>query len=390
MGRKGGVRQRSQSSIEIDFYYRGQRCRERLKLEPKARNLRYAENIKGEIENAIASGTFRYADYFPDSPRAKELSSVPGDAVTIAKYLDQWLSEERKNTKNSTWNGYKKIVDGRLIPAFGKLTLGMLRRRHIKEWIAEQSASRKTIGNILSPLRIALDDAVDDELIELNPLAGWKLRRRDGLRRKVDDIDPFAAEEREAILAALTGQGRNLVAFAFWTGLRTSELCALDWSDIDFIRGVARITRAWTQYSDEPENTKTNAGERDVKLLTPALEALKSQKAHTYLAGAEVFQNPRTGERWKGDQPIRKTLWQPALKRAGVRYRRPYQTRHTYASMLLMSGEHVMWVSRQLGHKDWSFTARTYTRFMPDDMPNAGAKAEASWSQPGHKRSVTD
>lgn len=203
----------------------------------------------------------------------------------------------------------------------------------------------------------------------------------DECRRVLEELEQ--AQDREAILAALDGQGRNLIQFAFWTGLRTSELCALDWADVDIVRGFVRVTRAWTQYSEEAEDTKTEAGEREVKLLTPALEALQAQKAHTYLAGAEVFQYPRTGERWPGDQPIRKRLWQPALKRAGVRYRRPYQTRHTYASMMLMAGEHVMWVSRQLGHKDWAFTARTYSRFMPDDMPEAGGKAEAAWSTSG-------
>lgn len=380
MGRKGGVRAASGSSIEIDFYYRGVRCRERIRLAPTPRNLRYAENLKGQIENEIATGTFNYAEHFPNSSRAQELSSAPGDAIYLRDYLETWLAQEKQNTKASTWEGYRKIVEGRLIPAFGDHRLSEFKRKHIKHWVDQQTASRKTIGNILSPLRIALDDAVDSELIEHNPLAGWKLRRRDDRRRKSDDVDPFTTEEREAILAALEGQGRNLVQFAFWTGLRTSELVALEWRDIDFLRGFVRVSRALTQHSDEAEDTKTEAGEREVKLLGPALEALTAQKPFTYLAGNEVFQNPRTGERWAGDQPIRKTLWQHALKRAGVRYRRPYQTRHTYASMMLMAGEHVMWVSAQLGHKDWAFTARTYSRFMPDDMPEAGNKAESKWS----------
>lgn len=378
MGR-GGVRPGSKSSVEIDFYYRGVRCKERIKLKPTPRNLRYAENLKGAIENEITAGTFNYARYFPESPRARRLSNKPGDAIAIADYLQDWLGREKRNTKASTWNGYRKIVENILVPAFGQLMLGEFRRKHAVEWAGRQTSTKKTIGNTLSPLRVAFDDAVEEELIEVNPLAGWKLRRRDDRRRKNDDIDPFTSEERAAILGALTGQGRHLIQFAFWAGLRTSELCALDWSDIDFVRGFVRVSRALTQHSDEAEDTKTQAGEREVKLLGPALEALKEQKGHTYLAGVEVFQNPRTGERWQGDQPIRKTLWTHALKRAGVRYRRPYQTRHTYASMLLMAGEHVMWVSRQLGHKDWAFTARTYSRFMPDDMPEAGSKVEIAW-----------
>lgn len=89
-------------------------------------------------------------------------------------------------------------------------------------------------------------------------------------------------------------------------------------------------SRAITQARNgTAETTKTAAGRRSVKLLKPAMESLKAQKAHTFLADVEVFQNRRTLERWAGDGPIRKTMWVPAMKKAGVRYRRPYQTRHT-------------------------------------------------------------
>ena len=154
-----------------------------------------------------------------------------------------------------------------------------------------------------------------------------------------DEIDPFSSEEREAIINAATGQERNLIQFAFWTGMRISELCALDWNIVDWIKGTIRVNKALTQPAKESEAPKTSAGIRDVKLLAPALAALQDQKALTYLKGEEVFQNPRTEERWTGDMVIRKRMWTRILKKAKVRYRYPYQMRHTYASMMLMAGE---------------------------------------------------
>lgn len=97
---------------------------------------------------------------------------------------------------------------------------------------------------------------------------------------------------------------------------------------------------------------KTRAGRRVVTLLQPALDALQAQRVHTQLAGKEVFLNPRTGEPWLHDGPIRKTAWQPALRQAQVRYRYPYQTRHTFASTLLSAGENPVWVASMMGHKD--------------------------------------
>ena len=125
-------------------------------------------------------------------------------------------------------------------------------------------------------------------------------------------------------------------------------------------------------------------------MLRPASEALKQQKQYTWLKGAEIFQNPQTEKRWAGDQSIRKTLWTWALKRGGVRYRKPYQTRHTYASMMLSSGEHPMWVAKQMGHKDWTMIARVYGRWMPDADAGAGSRAEAVFGRkPGELLSTT-
>ena len=77
----------------------------------------------------------------------------------------------------------------------------------------------------------------------------------------------------------------------------------------------------------------------------------------------------------------------PAVKKAGVRYRRPYQTRHTYASMMLSAGEHPMWVAGQMGHSDWTMIARVYGRWMPSTNNAAGDKAEALWVNTVEKRS---
>jgi integrase len=142
---------------------------------------------------------------------------------------------------------------------------------------------------------------------------------------------------------------------------------------------------------DKPEDgTKTEAGSREVKLLLPALDALKAQKAHTFLKGAEVFQRPRTTDRWTGDKAIRESMWSPALKRAGVRYRKPYQTRHTYASLMLMAGENPLWVAKQMGHTDAALTLKRYARWITSDMPDAGNKAVAAWSQLGHSAAVSN
>lgn len=368
-----GVRAASASTIEIDFYYAGARCRERLKLEPTPANLKKAARHRAAVISAIESGTFDYQVTFPRSKNARKFLRCD----RLDNYLRQWLKAKQPTLKSSTFAGYRKMIEGQLIPQFGHLLLEEFKRGHARDWAGGLTCSNKRIANLLSPLRAALDDAMHDDLIPANPLAGWHYRRQEAPREQ-DDIDPFTSEEQAAILEALIPKGRFLIQFAFWSGLRTSELVALEWSDIDWQKKRLRISRAITQASrGEAETTKTTAGTRTIDLLPRAVAALKAQKAISYLhPTGRVFLNPRTGEPWTGDQAIRKTLWAHALKRAGVRYRRPYQTRHTYASMMVSAGEPLAWISKQMGHTSVVTTARIYASWIPVTNSQAGMLAD--------------
>jgi integrase len=303
--------------------------------------------------------------------------------VTIAELLERFLLTRRQSTELSTWKNYRSAVRHHLIPSFGKKKVSELKTSDIRAWRAELGISGKRINNVLIPLRGALEDAYRDGLIAENPVA-----RIESLKHRYDEPDPFSLTEIRAILAHAEGQVRNLFQFAFWTGLRTSELIALHWLDVNFDGGIVRVRRA--SVGKITKGPKTAAGERDVKLLAPAFEAVRAQEALTGERGSEVFLNPRTGHPWVGDGQIRKTAWAPLLKRAGVRYRYPYQTRHTYASLMLSAGENPMWVAQQMGHRDWGMIRKRYGRWLPSIEHLAGAKASALWSQQGHGDYATD
>lgn len=131
-----------------------------------------------------------------------------------------------------------------------------------------------------------------------------------------------------------------------------------------------RVSRAVVLKQEK--GTKTKSSVRDVLLLPPALEALKYQKSFTYLESKRVFYNPRTNTPWETDGQIRKTCWTHILRKAGIRYRNPYQTRHTYASMMLSAGENPLWVATQMGHKDTEMIIKHYGRWIPDKSTVAG------------------
>jgi len=146
---------------------------------------------------------------------------------------------------------------------------------------------------------------------------------------------------------------------------------------------VVRVRRSSTR-GQSRNKTKTAAGMRDIELLQPARDALVAMKATSYLAGRAVWLNPKTGKAWAHDSQIRQTCWQHALKKAGVRYRCPYQTRHTFASTLLSRGANPMWVATQMGHADWGMIRKRYGRWIPQETSEAERMNRALFGKKGH------
>lgn len=129
------------------------------------------------------------------------------------------------------------------------------------------------------------------------------------LSRQEDDIDPFAPDEQAAILAKLAPQTANMIQFAFWAGLRSSELFALRWGDVDEKRSEIHVRRALTRAAKgKPEAIKAVADNRSVKLLRPALDALAAQRSHTTLAGAEISTDGCPRRIWAPEAELRSSL----------------------------------------------------------------------------------
>jgi len=162
-------------------------------------------------------------------------------------------------------------------------------------------------------------------LIDKNPLD--RVRSAKQVR---SEPGPFSKAEAHKIIEALDGVERNFYQFAFYSGLRTSELIALRWSDIDFELNLVHVRHACVR--GFIKETKTTSGWRSVEMLPSALEAINSQKTLQLSDDGFVFYDPMTMVRWKDDQVVRKRVWKKAIRLSGVKYRNPYQTRHSYAS----------------------------------------------------------
>lgn len=351
MGRKGGGLEVRDDAIRVSFYYEGTRFRRTLYVGDKPMratqaNLKHAARLADEIRDKIKAGEFVMSEYFPEDGE--------GGPTTLAKGLDTWLAAQRVEV--STKAGYEaagnfwkqaSYHDTDLTLPLGPVPLRQLKPSYVLTALARRpELSGKTVNNYVSVLRGALGLAMRDKIIRENvadeiPSAKWQR----------DPPDPFTAEERDTIIARAAakhpGQVGNMVRFWMWSGLRTSELIGLRWVNVDLATGTVLVKEA--KVKGERKATKTNVA-RTVRLNSQALAALTAQKAHTYLKGEEVFQDPRHAEAWDAEANFRKVFWVPMLKALGLRYRRPYQCRHTYATAMLMAKMNPAMCAKQLGH----------------------------------------
>lgn len=354
--RRGRVTARG-SGVQFDFTYNNVRCRETLPFPPTKKGIKAAEEKMDLIQIEIAMGTFDFAKHFPNSRKAISLSSNPGNHTTVKAALETWLKDSEKRCARSTYLDYSVRTYKHLINPFGHLSITELNARDVKEWIRTSTISNKSIRNVLIPLFGIMKDAADEGIIERNPLSNIKLPPI-----TTREAQPFSEVEVDAILAQLDGQVKNFYQFAFETGLRTSEQIALNWNDVDIERRTVFVERA--KVCGQLKQPKTSSGRRNVELSKGAIEALKSQQFLTGGIGT-VFRDPRYGQDWKSDQALRRCYWYPALERAGVEKRNPYQARHTFASRKLTEGANPAYIAQQMGHSDWGMIRRVYAKWIP-------------------------
>ncbi|UAW63462.1 DUF3596 domain-containing protein [Mycoavidus sp. HKI] len=364
MGRKGTGVEIHGNAIRLSFTFDGKRERKLLMLndqpmQPTSANMKYAHRIAQEIRERIRHGTFNMAEYFP--------TSGADGVFTLKGWFDTWL--DTQNIKKSTKAGYKNGINfwNRAIAykekqmPLGTLTLCKLKLSHLLTAIAQRpDLSGKTINNYVSVIRQALDLAVSDKIISKNP--AQEVPRA---KHQKPQPDPFSRDEAEAIIADMgkhyPEQIYNMVEAWFFTGLRTSEVAGQRWPNVDLYNKKLTVAEVIV-LDEEKSSTKTNVA-RDVILNSRALGAINRQAKHTRITGKHVWRvhdKPWMDKDWEG---FRLNHWTPCLKRLGIRYRRPYNMRHSYATMMLMAGMTPAFCARQLGHSIEMFL-HTYAKWL--------------------------
>jgi integrase len=371
--------------LHIDFRYRGIRCRETTYLADTPEHRAEVRRRVRQIDGEIAPGTFEYGKWFPRGPRAALFAPPAEEGPPQFKaYVLRWLEDKAARIGAGTAYDRRRIVEGKLIPFFGDRRVSDITEEDVEAFIAnlkrtpaedpepaataapgtkqpprKRKLSNRRVNIILQVLRQSLDRAVKRGWLETNP--GREVER---LREDKVEILPFSFEEVRLFLdkGLMDEALRRYFTVAFFSGLRPSEQMGLRWDDIDWHRKLIGVRRAVTRWGEA--TTKTVGSSRDADMQPPVERALQAQRAASQLRSPWVFPNTQGGT--LDITNLRERVWRPALRRAGLRYRTMYQTRHTFATLALSSGEDIGWVARMLGHTSTEMVIRRYYRFVPN------------------------
>lgn len=373
----------------LDFRYLGQRCREQTRLPDTTANRARLGKLADRITKAIGQGTFVYADYFPDSSRAKKMDAgsraLPESVTDIAQsdthpedvtptfreFAELWFVESEPRWRLQYRLAIRATMENILYPSFGEKRLSQISRADVLAFRAQiakrpgragQSLSAKSINKLMTRLKAILGEGCDRFALNC-PTRGIK-----PLKQKRADIRPFSLDEVTLLINTIRRDYAPYLTVRCFTGLRTGEVNGLQWIDLDFERGVFRVERTHSRNGDG--ETKTELSKREIPMMPQVRAAFEQQRLRAVKGCPWVFTTERGG-------PIdavnfTNRIWYPLLRYLDFQKRPPYQMRHTAATLMLAAGENPEWVAQILGHSTTEMLFRVYSRFVPNNTRNDG------------------
>jgi integrase len=377
----------------MDFFIRGTRFREQTLLGDNNKNRKLLENLLQTIDAKIILNAFIYEDYFPNSKNVAKAAKIglsthsqsamriedtaPDNSVlstpNFETFAEQWFKERNIEWRASHIRNLRSLLDSALIPAFGLKQIHTITKTDLLDFRIQQSKvagrggnktiSPKTLNTRMGVLKVILEEASDRFNFE-TPYKNIK-----PLKLQKSHIEPFSFAEVNKIIETVREDYRNYYTLRFFTGMRTGEVDGLKWKFVDFDRKQILVRE--TLILGETEYTKTDGSQREIPMLGPVFEALKEQYSATGKLSEYVFCNS-IGKPLEHNN-VTKRVWYPLLSYLGMTKRRPYQTRHTAATLLLASGENPEWVARLLGHASTEMLFKVYSRYVPNATRQDGS-----------------
>ncbi|WP_321276908.1 site-specific integrase [Thiomicrorhabdus indica] len=366
----------------FDFTFRGLRCREQTALDDTPANRKKLEKVLERIQAEITLGQFEYAKYFPKSKMLGKLQRIEAqdkirqglavDSPSFATFSNQFFDELRPTWRDSTAESYRGYLDNYLIPYFGEMKVSEITKSDILTFrsqatkLGNRALKPKTINKFVKFLKMILNEAADRfnfRAVHTNIKS---------LKEEKVHIEPFSIDEVNRMINTVRKDWRVYLLVRFFTGMRTGEIDGLTWENVDFENRQILIRQMYSK--GKFQSTKTEDLQREIDMPQIVFDALVEHLRSSDGEGL-VF---TSGNGSPVNNPnFLSRVWKPLLRLLKIPYRRPYQTRHTAATMWLAAGENPTWIAKQMGHSNTEMLFKVYSRYVPNMPRQDGSAAES-------------
>jgi integrase len=271
---------------------------------------------------------------------------------TLAEYMETWwtryaIPELADKTRVDYGRAWEKHVRG----ALGGYRMRDLTAAVIDEYRAKLLAAgvgESMVGKVLTLLSGMFRCAVTWGRIDRNPMQEIRIPQPKRARL----VRPLSPGRIEAMRQPMLREGRlldaTLISVLAYAGVRPQEARALQWGDIG--PRTMRIERAAAGAA--VKSTKTGKI-RTVAVLPPLANDLRAWREASGCPDDSALVFPtKVGTLWTDDdwRNWRKRVYGPAVEAIGLAGSRPYDLRHSFASLLIHAGASVVEVARQMGN----------------------------------------
>jgi integrase len=306
-------------------------------------------------------------------PKKKEVPTLKDFAP---RFMEGYAKANRQ--KPSTMFSKGSILKNHLLPRFGDRKLDSITSEDVQRLKAELSErAPKTVNNILSMLGRMLRVAVEWDAIEQVP-ATVKLLRATSPEVEFYDFAQF--ERLVSAAEALDWRIHAMVLLGGDAGLRSGEILALEWTDLDFDRGTMHVQRSeWCGHVTLPKGGRS----RRVPMTQRLAELLRAHKSREgkrvlFRAGGETATRAAVHKWLKRAQRLADLPDRGAL----------HVLRHTYCSRLAMLGAPARAIQELAGHQNLTTTQR-YMHLSPAAKDAAVRLLDASAENEARKKLET-
>ncbi|GFI61950.1 transposase from transposon Tn916 [Clostridiales bacterium] len=301
--------------------------------------------------------------------------------ATVDSWFEIWLKDYKiNNLKEATIFRYKSAYENHIKPVIGDKKLRDIRPEHIQR-LYNSLSGMKTVSIVASILSGMFEQAFKNQIINKNPIPMTTVPKQRNDKR---EMRVLTIEEQEILLKNSHGNLKDLIEVSLSTGLRTGELRALEWNDIDFENKIIHVTGTLTEidgraFKDTP---KTKSSRRDIPMLENVERIFLNKKEE------QADKKEKMGERYRSKKglenlifrsrtgtPISNSCYVRMINRTvnringlGIEFEHihPHTFRHTFATRCIEKGIPPQVLKTILGHASLAMTMDLYAHVLPD------------------------